>query len=806
MADHGGKETPIDVPSVLGRLAQAARYVVSSVKPTTWMGPNQPLAPAVPETAGRQFDYPVGVNLQIQPRAYESTSFWQLRELSNGYDLLRLLIETRKDQMVKIRWAIKPIDPDQKVEGDSRIAELQNLFRVPDGINPWQRWLRMLLEEMLVTDAATVYPRMTRGGGLFSLELMDGATIKRVIGDDGRTPLPPDPAYQQILKGIPTSDYTADQLIYLPRNTRVYKLYGYSPVEQIIMTVNIALRRQIHQLQYYTEGNLPDLLMSVPATWTEEQLKRLSRIWEARLNGNTAQRRQAMFVPDGTKPYDIKEAALKDEYDEWLARVCCFAFSISPQPFIKMVNRGNQESAQEAALNEGLLPIMQWVKDLMDVVIWKYKGWMDLEFGWEEEEAQDPTVTATIQKMKVDSGIISIDEARLDDGRDPIGMPNAVMTPTGPVLLKPFIDGEADGLPQEPVAVDPDKPTDDGNTPPPAAEAGANSPHAEQKPKTTSSGKSGTTDADAAAATQKPSTQEDTIKVSPNGSVQTSSAHQHSHANLEKKKSLKGTDPDSKQARDGAEAMQPVLAKFLADQAPKIAKQLTDKLTLGKAADSDDLKAKRANAAVDALDFSDWTNLPPLLQGAIVTVAVAGGSSALDQLGLFDDTTKQLMTQNATAWASDRAAEMVGMKWVDDELVPNPNAEWQITEGTRSMIRSLTVQAESEGWGADEFSNALQDSTAFSDSRAEMIARTESAKADVHGNIQGWKASGVVESKQFLAAPDCCDECQELDGEVVGLDDTFSDGSDGAPLHPNCRCNVLPVLSDESTESADGGE
>jgi SPP1 gp7 family putative phage head morphogenesis protein len=143
---------------------------------------------------------------------------------------------------------------------------------------------------------------------------------------------------------------------------------------------------------------------------------------------------------------------------------------------------------------------------------------------------------------------------------------------------------------------------------------------------------------------------------------------------------------------------------------------------------------------------------------------------------------------------------MVGMKYVDGDLVPNPDATWQITEGTRDMLRSLTQQAIDGGWSNDEFSSAIQDSTAFSDDRAEMIARTESAFADVHGNIEGWRASGEVTQKQFLAAPDCCDECQEIDGETVGLDDTFSDGSDGPPLHPRCRCNILPVLSDETAD------
>jgi len=39
------------------------------------------------------------------------------------------------------------------------------------------------------------------------------------------------------------------------------------------MTVNIALRRQLWQLDYYSEGSIPDALIGVPAGWTPDQIK-----------------------------------------------------------------------------------------------------------------------------------------------------------------------------------------------------------------------------------------------------------------------------------------------------------------------------------------------------------------------------------------------------------------------------------------------------------------------------------------------------------------------------------------------------
>jgi hypothetical protein len=57
MRSDQGIQTPLP-PSANARLATAARYAITGVAPTTWFGPQQPLAPmAPPEVKGRQFDY-----------------------------------------------------------------------------------------------------------------------------------------------------------------------------------------------------------------------------------------------------------------------------------------------------------------------------------------------------------------------------------------------------------------------------------------------------------------------------------------------------------------------------------------------------------------------------------------------------------------------------------------------------------------------------------------------------------------------------------------------------------------------------
>jgi hypothetical protein len=412
-------------PSVINRIVRGVKYMVTG---SEWFSPQQPIQPAAQEEAkGRQFDYPTGYNVNITPRSYEPISFQTLRLLADNLDILRLVIETRKDLMCKLKFEIKPLK--ESIDSKKRCEEVKQFLKYPDQQHSWEEWLRMILEDLFVIDAPTIYPRLNKGGGLFALELMDGATIAPKINGTGRQPLPPEVAYQQILKGVPAVDYSSDELIYKPRNLRTHKVYGFSPVEQIITIINIALRRQISQLQYYTEGSTPDLIFSVPETWNPDQIRMFEEKWNSYLLGNTGNRRGTKFVPSGVKAIDTKDRVLKDEYDEWIVRIICFAFSISPQNIIKQMNKATAETSVQTAKEEGLEPIKQWVKNLMDYIIHKYFGFKDIELIWSEEKEPDLLQLAQINQIYVQSGIKKINEVRAELGLDPIEEPETQPPP-----------------------------------------------------------------------------------------------------------------------------------------------------------------------------------------------------------------------------------------------------------------------------------------------------------------------------------------------------------------------------------------
>lgn len=714
---------------IMTSLADMAQQLAAGVsvaltgKTPAWFGPLDPIQPvAPPDTAGRGLDYQSGYNLVTRPRHGELVGFAQMRALADGYDLMRIIIETRKDQMAKLQWTIKPRDvagtlADESSKPDPRCEVVKQWLRKPDREHDWKTWLRMVLEDLLVLDAPAIYAQMTRGGDLYALHPIDGATIKRVIDQWGRTPME-GTAYQQILKGVAAVDYTRDELIYMPRNVRTHKIYGYSPVEQIITTVNLALMRQLHQVSYFSKGSTPDLIFTVPESWTITQIQQFQDWWNLLLEGDIEARRGTKFVPNGVAPVNTKDKALKDEFDEWLARIVCFAFSISPQPFIKEMNRATAQTNLEQSLSEGLAPLMDWVKTLMDEIIERYAA-ADLEFIWVIPDQLSPKDQAEVDGKYVQAGVLTADEVR----------------------SKRF------GLAPLPKAK-------------PEAQTNDNPPKADDDPNADKVAKS--------------------------------------------KKTMGTINRDRALILNTTADLQAELAAFLKQEGVLIAEEITAAWSeIGKADTNESLTSKILNK----ITFGRWRKLADLFGEKLGIVAKDGAAEALVQVGVEqnEDMLNQV-NERAVDFAKRHGAELVGMQ-IDDagNLVTNPNPDFAITDSTRDMLRESVAQAIEEGWSNDRLTDAIVNNHAFSDDRAELIARTETAIADIEGNAIAYDESELVGGEKWLTAPGCCPKCALLNGKIIKIGGSFVKGGYRKlpPLHPRCRCDILPVLPEDMPEDLD---
>ena len=98
--------------------------------------------------------------------------------------------------------------------------------------------------------------------------------------------------------------------------------------------------------------------------------------------------------------------------------------------------------------------------------------------------------------------------------------------------------------------------------------------------------------------------------------------------------------------------------------------------------------------------------------------------------------------------------------------------------------------------------------------RLETIVRTEAIRFGTYAEQSAREQSGVVQSKQWWTAIDerVCEYCGKMHGKKVALqEDFFQKGSVmlgnnwgklkleyenviGSPLHPNCRCDMIPLI------------
>ena len=137
---------------------------------------------------------------------------------------------------------------------------------------------------------------------------------------------------------------------------------------------------------------------------------------------------------------------------------------------------------------------------------------------------------------------------------------------------------------------------------------------------------------------------------------------------------------------------------------------------------------------------------------------------------------------------------------------------------TLGLLKDKLDKGISEGQGIAELKDTVSQIYEFSDdSRAEMVARTESFRTANLATKEAWKQSGVVKTVKWYTAEDSlvCPLCAPMDGKVISVDDNFynkgdtAQGSDGStfdisysdveapPLHPDCRCYIRPEdLSD----------
>lgn len=120
-----------------------------------------------------------------------------------------------------------------------------------------------------------------------------------------------------------------------------------------------------------------------------------------------------------------------------------------------------------------------------------------------------------------------------------------------------------------------------------------------------------------------------------------------------------------------------------------------------------------------------------------------------------------------------------------------------ITDTMASQISSVLARGIAEGRGPQSIARDLAgrvDKVGIT--RARVLARTEVISAHAEASLNAYEEAGVegveVEAEFTTAGDDAvCPICEGYEGNVM----TLSEARGLIPVHPNCRCAYLPVVS-----------
>jgi len=131
----------------------------------------------------------------------------------------------------------------------------------------------------------------------------------------------------------------------------------------------------------------------------------------------------------------------------------------------------------------------------------------------------------------------------------------------------------------------------------------------------------------------------------------------------------------------------------------------------------------------------------------------------------------------------------------------------KVSETTLEIVERMIHEANDSNWTVAQFAQNLSDkATDLGPWRARLWARTESAKVDNYGAVEGFKETEFVELKGWMCSfvPDSRETHIAADGQEVALDEDFTVGGEAMayPGDPkasagevcNCLCGTYPVV------------
>lgn len=385
-------------------------------------------------------------------------SFDTLRRAALSVHIVRICIHTLKQKVTKTKWVIQNTDLTRRKSKDPRIKEVENLFKHPN-INDetFRTLLDKMVEDLLTLDSVSIEKTRFPDGALAELYFVDSATIRPVYDEYGNQDILIPLATQDAeKKGDPTEELPTSYVQVLdnsqyggPESGQIVAAwpkkdfihfhmnpqgamesfgYGLSPIEGILSVVSNILNADNYNSTYFEEGAFPPVIMQLIGQVNQRDLEAYREYLVAELSGNF--HRPAIMATEKAESlqiHNLKDFNNRDmqfmEYQNWLAKLCCAMFGMSPGDIGITDTQGNKNVAeQQAELSEqkGYSSILHLFKEVFNQeIIWKDFGYDDLEFDWVATDQMTDQEASTMYDRDLKNGSRTLNEVRAKRGEAP---------------------------------------------------------------------------------------------------------------------------------------------------------------------------------------------------------------------------------------------------------------------------------------------------------------------------------------------------------------------------------------------------
>jgi hypothetical protein len=354
-------------------------------------------------------------------------------------------INIRRSQVSSAEWGIVPFD-NTRPHSKRLAKQIYDMMNRPNpAVDGFRGFIEPVVEDILVLDAGSVELVRNLRGELVELWGVNGGEVRVNALWDGDPQEPRYFWYPENAMEQKASWYNED-FIYMVSRPRTYSPVGLSNLETLKLTIEAELygheynRRQV-------EGAAPDGVMDLGEGVTRDQVREFQSFFESEVAGKGA----IGFIggTKGSQWIPFRHTNREMQFLEWqiyLVRKIAVVFGLSPQDLGVTfdVNRSTAEVQLQVSEDRGLRPLMSLIQDyLTQEVVWDRSfGGRDnnLAFRFTALNLKETTAKAKINQLAL-AGIPwkTVNEARLEDGREPLGEEQynqlMMVVPTGAVSL-----------------------------------------------------------------------------------------------------------------------------------------------------------------------------------------------------------------------------------------------------------------------------------------------------------------------------------------------------------------------------------